>query len=63
MNVESIRAMTPLIGIICVTLIELSALSQGIDGTLLAGTIGAICLLSGYKLPDMIRKIGHQTGP
>jgi len=46
------KAISPIIAIICITAIELVALFKGIDGKLLALAIAAISGLAGYKIRD-----------
>ena len=42
------RSIIALSSIGCLTLLGAIALFKGIDGTLLAGVIGAICTVAGY---------------
>jgi len=42
------QAIIVVAGLFSVTIMEVYALSQGIDGTLLAGAVGAICTIIGY---------------
>ena len=59
MPVDEIKAFTPIIGIICATILGVSALEAGIDGVLFGPLIGAICLLSGYTLPQLKQKVAE----
>ena len=52
---QVIRAATPLVGIICLTIMSVSALEAGINGTVFSATIGAICLLVGYRGSDILQ--------
>jgi len=38
-------------GMCCISILEIVALFKGIDGTLFATVIGALCLLSGLVIP------------
>ena len=38
-------------GMCCISILEIVALLKGIDGTLFASVIGALCLLSGLVIP------------
>jgi len=40
-----------IVGILCLTIIELFALSKGIDGVLMSTIIGIIALVIGVKIP------------
>ena len=50
---KQIRVKTSVIitGMCCTSILEIVALLKGIDGTLFASVIGALCLLSGLVLP------------
>jgi hypothetical protein len=48
------KSLIPLAAILCVTVIEAIALAQGIDGTMLAMSIGAISGLGGYHIRNLI---------
>jgi uncharacterized membrane protein len=43
-----------IIGIIMVGAIEIAAICTDHDGTTMIPVVGAICLLAGYKLPDLL---------
>ncbi len=43
-------------GLICLTVLELYALSQGIDGKLLATVVGIIAVTIGIVIPNPISK-------
>jgi hypothetical protein len=44
------NSLTPIIAMLCLTIIELTALHKGIDGTLLTTVVGFIAGLGGYWL-------------
>lgn len=44
------------VAIVCITLIEITALMNGINGTLMALTIAAISGLGGYSLSEGLHK-------
>ena len=50
------KAIVPLAAVICIAVIEAIALAQGIDGTMLAMSIGAIAGLGGYHIRKIIRR-------
>jgi len=43
-------------GLMCLTAIQMFALSQGIDGTLMTLVIGIIALAIGVSIPNPIKK-------
>ena len=43
------------IGLLCLTVIEICALLRGVDGTILSAVIGIIGLTIGITLPNPIR--------
>lgn len=54
----------PIIAVLCITVIELYALSQSMDGLLLSGAIGIIAVIATggtIKLRDVIKKNGNRT--
>ena len=46
-----VRTSVIITGMCCISILEIVALLKGIDGTLFASVIGALCLLSGLVLP------------
>jgi len=54
---DASKALTPLIAIVALTLIEFQALRQNLDGIVLTAVIGAICGLGGYSLPGIVKII------
>lgn len=46
--------MVSIAGIFMVGSIEIAAMLTGNDGTTLIPVVAAICILAGYKLPDLI---------
>lgn len=59
---EIIKALTPVIGIIAATTLGVTALLCGFDGVMLTTLIGSICLLSGYKLPQLKQIVDEIRG-
>ena len=51
-----IKTLTPIIAIITIGLLEALALSKGIDGVLLAGSVAVIAGLGGFSATRIIRK-------
>ncbi len=51
-----IKKLTPIVAILVIAGIEIYALSQGIDGVLLAGTIAVIAGLAGYTAKAKLSK-------
>lgn len=52
--------LTPLAAIAAIVILELKALTMGIDGTLLAGVVAVLGGLGGYgvkKVKDLIKKV------
>jgi hypothetical protein len=49
------KSLIPLAAILCITVIEAIALAQGIDGTMLALSIGVISGLGGYSVRSIIK--------
>ncbi len=47
---------TAIIAIICITALEIVAITQGINGALLAGSIGIIAGLGGYAVKRKVKK-------
>lgn len=57
------KTILSLAAIFSVTVLEVYALSQGINGTYLAGAVGVICALAGYKLRGPIEKLKEKLKP
>lgn len=52
-----IRTLTPIIAILSIVALEMYALSQGINGVLLAGSIAVIAGLGGYTTKTLKDKV------
>ena len=50
------QAVVIVMGIVCVTIIEATALYCGVDGTMLAAAIGGICAMVGYAFGQFLKK-------
>jgi len=53
---ETIDWKIVVVGLMCLTAIQMFALSQGIDGTLMTLVIGIIALAIGVSIPNPIKK-------
>ena len=47
--------LTTIIAILCITALEIVAISQGLDGALLAGSIAIIAGLGGYAVKRKVK--------
>jgi hypothetical protein len=60
---DASKALTPLIAIIALALIEFQALRQNLDGVVLTSVVGAICGLAGYSLPGIVEIVKKARKP
>lgn len=51
---EQAKALKACVSMVCITALEIYALSQGIDGVALAATVGVIAGLGGYAIGKKI---------
>lgn len=57
-----IKILTPLVAIVCVVIMELTALSYGVNGRGLALAIGGVCGLGGYGIKILVNHVNSKGG-
>lgn len=57
-----IKTLTPIVGILSIVGLEFYALSQGINGVMLAGSIAIIAGLAGYSAKTVKNKVTKKNG-
>lgn len=61
-SVEIIKAVTPIIGALCVAWVAVCALNHNIDGLLVTTVVGALCLLAGVESKALRELIESKRG-
>ena len=57
------KALTPLIAIVALVIVEIQALNHNIDGMVFTAVVGAICGLAGFSLPGIVQAVKKARKP
>ena len=54
---ETVKAFTPIVAILCLSIVAVEAFNHGLDGAVWVATSGTIALLAGVRAQDLKEKL------